>query len=242
MSTNPASKLHIRKLIYDLIADHPGLYTSRIAEYLNLPMDEIEQHVRYLQSRELIVAIDDQGISRYYINEEKAGLQKRRIIKTRRMIYDFIAKNPGLHISKIAELLQMSPPLVDYHVYTLSRDGLITVDKDEGYKRCYVSDSILSKDEKKIISALRRETPLRIVMYLLKHQKATYTDLYKNLNIPSNLLSYHLNKLLQLGVIDFADEGKGYKVKNRKEITMILRRYHLRSLVERFTDTWDYIE
>gem|GEM_PF-4068082 len=203
-----------------------------IAEYLNLTVNQVEPHVKYLENRKLIVSIKDEGANRYYINEDKIGLQKKRMIKTRRRIYDFISKNPGLHVSKIAEYLQMSAALVDYHVYNLSKDGLIIVDRRGGYKRCYVSDYRMSSDERKIISVLRNELLLKIVMYLIKHQKATYNDLYKNLEIPSNLLSYHLNKLTQLGVVDFADQGKGYRVKNRKEIMRILRKYYLGSTTD----------
>ena len=234
------SELKIRNKIYSLIAKNPGLYISKIAEILNLKISEVESHLFHMEKRDLITSLQDAGYTLYYTKDTKAGIRDRRILKTRRKIYDCVAKNPGLHVSKISEILQMSVPLVDYHMHQLENDKLIAIVKGGGYKRCYIADNKIGINEKKIISLLREKTPLKIVLFLLKHPNAKHNDICNHLNIASSLLPYHMKKLIDQGIIDIPPSGKGFRIKNKKEIVRFLRRYHLRSITEKFTDTWDY--
>ena len=39
-------------------------------------------------------------------------------------IYRVIAKNPGIHLSKIAELLNISVALADYHLYYMEEKDI----------------------------------------------------------------------------------------------------------------------
>ena len=55
-------------------------------------------------------------------------MNKALDLETRKKIYHLIAKNPGLNLSKIAEMLQMNVPLVDYHTRYLKDDGLINIE------------------------------------------------------------------------------------------------------------------
>ncbi|HUS99823.1 MAG TPA: helix-turn-helix domain-containing protein [Candidatus Thermoplasmatota archaeon] len=59
-------------------------------------------------------------------------------LETRRKIYDIISKNPGLHLSKIADLLSMRISHVEYHVNFLEKHEIITIEKSTGYKRFYL--------------------------------------------------------------------------------------------------------
>ena len=90
-----------------------------------------------------------------------------------------------------------------------------------------------------LVKIFRREFPLKIVLFLLKNPNSKHKDICENLSITSSLLSYHLNKLADQGIVDIPTSGEGFKIRNKKEIVMILRRYQLRSILERFTDTWD---
>ena len=52
-----------------------------------------------------------------------------------RKIHDLIKKNPGLHLSKIAELLNMNITEIQHHLQYLEKKGIITVTSEVGYKR-----------------------------------------------------------------------------------------------------------
>ena len=84
-------------------------------------------------------------------------------LKTRRKIYNFISKNPGLHLSKIAELLKMRISLVEYHLLFLEKKKIVTLVKEFGYVRCYpCGREEIGSADKKILSLIRQEIPLKI--------------------------------------------------------------------------------
>ena len=82
-------------------------------------------------------------------------------LEIKRKIYDLIVKNPGLHASQIAELLEISWELVYYHISYLEKNGLINIVKKEGYSRCFATGEVGEKD-RNILSVLRQKKPLLI--------------------------------------------------------------------------------
>jgi len=95
-------------------------------------------------------------------------------LKTRKKIYKLISKNPGLHLSMIADLLNMRISLVEYHLSYLEKNELIVARKEQYYKRYYVKDRVGTRD-KKVMALLRQEMPLRIVLFLASGGACTYT-------------------------------------------------------------------
>ena len=74
-------------------------------------------------------------------------------LETRRKIYDLVSRNPGLHLSKIAEMLSMRVSLAEYHLLYLEKNNVIRVAKEAGYTRYYVEGAIGTLD-KRILSVL----------------------------------------------------------------------------------------
>src|SRR4030042_1021547 len=111
-----------------------------------------------------------------------------------RKLYDVISHNPGLHLSKIAELLQMSIPLTDYHLLSMSRNDEILAVKDVRgyYKRYYVKEAGPASEETKILQVLMKKVPLQIVLLLLRSCPLQHKDLLKEVPIGSSTLSYYL--------------------------------------------------
>lgn len=233
--------LTVQKKIHDLILKNPGLYLSKIAEITNLNIPTVEYHLLLLKRNNLVTVVNESGFERYYAQKKEEGLQGKRIEDIRQRIYLLILENPGLHLSKIAELLNMRISLVDYHLKCMEKTKEVLATKDEGgyYKRYYIGESGVSIHEKMIISLFRQKIPLQIVLFLLKHANAKYRDIQEYLRISAPLLSYHLNKLVQGGVVDVpGQETKGYYLKNEKEVIHFLKKYRLHALVEKFSDVW----
>jgi predicted transcriptional regulator len=162
-------------------------------------------------------------------------------LETRKKIYSFIEENPGVHLSQIAEILKMSAQLIDYHLSYLERYDLVSVVKEAGYKRCYIKGT-LGSGEKEVLSLLRQEIPLKIVLYLLKNPHSRYVDILKFVDVTSPRFSYHLNKLIKHEVIETVSvpdaERKRYIVKNKKEIIKLLIRYKPSNVLKMIKDTW----
>jgi predicted transcriptional regulator len=160
-------------------------------------------------------------------------------LETRRKIYDTISKNPGLHLSKIADLLQMRISHVEYHVHYLEKHDIITADKSTGYLRFYIKGTI-SVQDKRYLTILRQKTLLHIVVFLLKNDIVQHKDILENVSVSPSTLSYHLKKLVKHEIIDVQrfGEDKGYQIKNREEIIAWLIQYKPFDLYEGFTNVW----
>ena len=164
-------------------------------------------------------------------------------LEIRREIYNLIAKNPGLHAKKIAELASITGQLADYHLLYMERCGLITGAKEEGYRRYYVKGKIGIKDRRRI-SILRQELPLKIILFLLKNPGSKHGEILEKLDIAKSTLTYHLKKLVNHEIIsEYSDrKDKKYKVINEKEITELLIQYKPYSRIRSFEDTWTDIK
>jgi len=87
-------------------------------------------------------------------------------LETRRTIYDFIMKYPGLHLREISRRTNIPLSSLKYHLNYLEKLDLFISKADHRYKRYYIAKTVGKKD-KEILNLLRQETPLRIVLMLL---------------------------------------------------------------------------
>jgi len=160
-------------------------------------------------------------------------------LETRRKIYDIVAKNPGLHLSKIAELLDMRVSLAEYHLFYLEKNQLVVPVNESGYTRYYAKGEVGTED-KKVLGLLRQNVPLRIILLLLKCDTSQHKELLQNLDVAPSTLSYHLKKLVTCGIISVQAYGeeKGYSVINKEMVTRLLIRYKPYNLIDSFKDIW----
>jgi predicted transcriptional regulator len=160
-------------------------------------------------------------------------------LEIRRSIYNLILKNPGLHARKIAQMLKLSGQLTDYHLLLMERKNLIRSSKEEGFRRYYIEGKIGFQDRKRL-AVLRREMPLRIVLFILNNPYSKHKDILRHLEVAPSTLSYHLKKLVKSGILSITvtNDEIGYTVKNREEITVLLIRYKPYSRIESLKDTW----
>ena len=160
-------------------------------------------------------------------------------LETRRKIYDLVTKNPGLHLSKISELLNMRISLVEYHLFYLEKNQLVVSINESGYTRYYLKGEIGTED-KKVLALLRQNVPLRIAILLLKCESSQHKALLQNLDVAPSTLSYHLKKLVTCGVVAVQTYGeeKGYSVINKEMVTRLIIQYKPYNLIDSFKDMW----
>jgi len=229
--------------IYSLISKNPGISLSRLAATIDIKISLLEKYIFSMEEKGRITGLHEEGYIKYYVSKPKTAVsQEMRSQETRTRIYGLIAENPGLHLSKIADTLNMSIALAEYHLLRMEKNEVVTSGRDKkGYhKRFYIKDMNVTSGEKKILSLLRHEPLLKIVLLLVKESSLRHKEILKMLDLAPSTLSYHLNKLVQNEIIDVSSYGKekGYRLKNEKEIIRIIHRYKLDRLVESFMDTW----
>ena len=230
----------IQKKIYELLKKQPGIDRTKIAELLNLQIADVETSLQKLEKNNLILPIEEGGYTRFYHRPQQKNGKEQTTGETREKILTLITQNPGLHLSKIAELLTMSKPLAEYHLLRMEKERTIQVSKETGYKRYYIADEDIETTDKKILSLLRKDIPLKIVLFLANHKNAKHKDILQYLNIAPSTLSYHLNNLIKQGIIlvhRYGDE-KGYSLKNEKELMNFILKYRLHIVLDGFKDLW----
>jgi len=160
-------------------------------------------------------------------------------LETRKNIFEAISENPGIHLSKIAELLDMRTSLVEYHLLFLIKNEIIYLDKTTGFNQYYVKGAIGTSD-KRVLSLFRRKHILEIVLFLIQNDTAQHKDILENIDVSASTLSYHLNKLVKNGIIEVQRHGenKGYVLKNKEETLRILLQYKPFNLMQGFEDIW----
>ena len=219
--------------IHSYIIRNPGCHLSKIAEDLHLNITTLHQDLHILEQQQKIISTKELGYNRFYAIQQKGKPRDKRTQNIRTQIYDIVQRHPGLHLSKIAELLEVSIPLADYHLDKMIKDQQLTMVKDKAgyFKRYYVSDAVIKTQEKKILEILRKNIPLKIVLLLLKHGILQHKDLMKHLNIQaSSSLSYHLTNLVDKGILTVHPHGKerGYELMNPEEVIRVLKKYEFK--------------
>lgn len=134
------------------------------------------------------------------------------LLSTRRNIYQFILKSPGLHLRELSRRLHMPLTTVKYHLHVLQKRELIKEKTEGRYHRYYVTHKIGAR-EKKIISLLREDIPRTIILYLMIRYWSPQIDISKSLKKHPTTIEFHLKKLMDLGLIQQVKpvDGKIYR-------------------------------
>ncbi|NPA76072.1 MAG: winged helix-turn-helix transcriptional regulator [Euryarchaeota archaeon] len=159
-------------------------------------------------------------------------------LSTRRRIYEEIVMNPGLHFRELQKRLNMPTGMLEYHIRVLEREGVIVSKADGKYKRLF-ANTTMTREERKMMSALRGEVDRKIIIYLLEHGKSKHSDVAQDTGIKVSTLSYHMKKLVKNGILGREEVGREsyYYVLNPDRVAATLikyRRSFLDSLVDNF--------
>jgi len=240
-----ASEPSVHQRLLQLIQQNPGIGLAVLTTQTQLSADEVKRHLSVLESKGDIQVFHQSGVPQYYIRKRRrgrSGVRQRRSQEIRQQMYEVIEEQPGINLSGIAEHMQMSPQLAEYHLIQMEQKQQITGAKDEGgfYRRYYIKESKVGIHEKKIVALLHQEPLLRILLLLVKHKSLQHKELAQELQVHPSTLTYHINRLEEYDVIHVQPYGreKGYSLKDRKGITRILRRYYYSGIADRFDQLW----
>ena len=236
-------KLEIWIKIFNIILKNNRAELQQILDQSNFSLSTVKRYLATMEEYNEIFVVRVEGEEFYLVNKEHPKFREDvRSIGIRIQIYFLISKDPGLHLSKIAEMLEISPALAEYHLLYLEQNEYIRGVKDDRgyYRRYYIKVSGVGTEDKKILNLLRQDLPLRIVLNIFQHRSLRHKDLLEIFDIAPSTLSYYLNKLRESDIVEVTlyGEDKGYTLKNEKEIIRLIRKYRLAKFVEGFTDTW----
>lgn len=142
---------------------------------------------------------------------------------TRIEVYNFVKANSGIHFRGICNFMSLSIGVAQYHLGLLTKAGLISFFRDGRYKR-YFHSKKFGESQMKIISLLRHKTAGKILSILSERQQLSHKDLASRLRISSQALTWQINRLRKMGLIDFVREGMKVRYFLDQENAAIVKR------------------
>jgi predicted transcriptional regulator len=124
----------IKREIYTLVAQNPGLHLSKIADFLHISIPLADYHLLQLEkTREISSVKDPQGYyKRYYVAEEQVESNEKRILEELKkkiplQIVLYLLKTPVLQHKDLLKQLNISSSTLSYHLTKLVQSGLLEV-------------------------------------------------------------------------------------------------------------------
>ena len=151
--------------------------------------------------------------------------------ETAERILQFVHNNPGCHLRKIREMIQISQGTVQYHTDRLEKIGRITSIRSGLYKH-YFPVGVFQNNEKEILQILSQETARQILMFIVEQQAPTQTDIVKSVGISAASVNWHMKHLIEFKLVEEIKEGKykRYQLQDRrvssKYIIALIRNYY----------------
>ncbi|MFB6192572.1 MAG: winged helix-turn-helix transcriptional regulator [Haloarculaceae archaeon] len=140
-------------------------------------------------------------------------------------IVGYLAATPGAHFSKLRDDLQLGTGETQHHLRQLESAGAVESRKDGDYRRFFPADRF-SAFEQRALGHLRRETPRRMLVALLREPGLTGAALADRLDVSAATVSRHAGTLEEAGLLARADgDGYGYAVERPETVLLLVVRY-----------------
>lgn len=111
-----------------------------------------------------------------------------------------IQECPGIHLRQIERETSLALGQVLYHLDRLERMGVVVSSRERGFRRFYGSHDV-ARGDKPFVGALRQPLPRAIQLALLEDGPRTHKDLQTRANVAASTLSFHLQRLVEAGII-----------------------------------------
>lgn len=246
---NADSSGSISQIVLGLIADHPGITRARLQKELQVLDVNLDTVLSKLEIEGKISKTIEDSLPCYYTVKKPRKKRRKRKEQTneiRKNIRLLLLENPGLNLSTIAEKLDMSPQLTEYHLLYLCRnDQVISVKGKQGYyRRFFIKETGVGKQEKDLLSALRQPHLLRVILMIMKHPALSHQELADLLDLHPSTLTHHISRLNEYDIIESVSRGKEkvYRVKQRRKIMGMIRKYIFDVITDGFRDMWEEMD
>ena len=126
---------------------------------------------------------------------------------TRRRILEFITSHPGAHLRDICRALGLAMGDVQYHIRRLERDGRIHSVRRGLYKFFYPAN-LFGERQRDVLSVLSLDRPRELLLNIIEHPESTQEALAGATHISQPTVSWHLKRLVDLGIVGRRQEGR----------------------------------
>lgn len=176
--------------------------------------------------------------------ENSSGKEEALFLDARQKIFNVIEQNPGLHFREIQRRTNFAVGSLQYHLDYLVKKHLIRIEKRGKFTRYYSVRGPQLGEAELTMSLLRQESLRKIIIFLLTKRRANNTRIAEALALSPSTVSWHLDKLVNAGIIEKKRKGRKifYKLINPEQAAMLLqafRKSFLDELVDNFVEVWE---
>jgi len=152
----------------------------------------------------------------------KSGLTRRGVI------YEYIRGHPGTHVRGMANDLGLATGDVHYHLFWLEKHGFVKT-KKTGFYRLVFPTMAFREEQEALLGALSMETPREMILCLLLDAAITQSRLASSLGLSQPTVSWHMYRLIQLGLVSKSRSSRGISyevVAERSDVLAFVKSYH----------------
>lgn len=126
----------------------------------------------------------------------------------RGQIFQVIQSNPGIHASGLARQVGVGWGTITHHLEKLEKGHLVATRKINNQKCFFENGGKVSRLDMAVAGAVKGDTASDIAGFVLGHPMTSQKDMAAALDISPALVSFHVKKLVNLGVLDKVRHGK----------------------------------
>lgn len=186
----------------------------------------------------------------------------------RRRVWDYLVRYPGVHLSGIADALDLETNHAKYHLQYMEKHGLVSGRREDGYWRFWPSEdrqpgsrgkaeadvdtdnadataTAMGRDDKKRLAALRKPVPLHATLVLLDQGELPLSDLADELDVAVSTAHYHVKRLEAAGIVESRREGRERRVAvidGAGVRALLVKHKPPPNLVSGFLDVWESMD
>jgi predicted transcriptional regulator len=194
------------------LKQHEHLILSIVQEYLNQnKFFNMKKVIYFIEAKLKKASID---LNFRAIEEILRSLVKKKFIregtklyrskilsnKTRKQIYEYIVKNPGIYINRIVIELEINKPVVVWHINMLEKFAFIRRENFENHEIFFEMN--FDENNNKFRFFTSKGKSKKIIEYLKEHNYGiTKTHLSTDLGMHHNTISKYLQMLEDFNVV-----------------------------------------
>ncbi|MFX0101725.1 MAG: winged helix-turn-helix transcriptional regulator [Candidatus Hodarchaeota archaeon] len=176
------------------LLDSELLYTRCVRFFKDVDVRAIDRALDGLLRNNILV--DGKAVSRLNLLENE----------NRGRIHSLVKRNPGLSVTKIANILKISVTTVKWHLKMLEKFESVRCLEIEETK-AYYFDFYLKKNLDKIFIAMNKKSMKLIAKTISENQGISFIDLLEKLDVPRTTLMRKIKELITVNIIQTRKES-----------------------------------
>ena len=144
----------------------------------------------------------------------------------RETVLQIVKKTPGIRFNEIMRISDIRNGTLSHYVKKLEEDGDIKLERTPRVTRLYPAD--IAEKEAVICKYLTMESQKKLILYLLKKEVATSSEIRAFLKKSPSVISVNLNELFKSKIINkkYDIPSNKYSLKNPAQVRGIVKEYY----------------